>query len=460
MTNQGDGWARLRGVSFTADLHLHSPYAMGVSRAISLETLAWWAGVKGLDALACGDFTHPAWLAELRRKLRPAGDGLFALREGEASGLPERLPAEEGRDGTPFPAAGGGSGTRFVLGTEASCVYPQGGRTRRAHLLVLAPDFAAVDGLCKAFAPFGALESDGRPTLRLSGRDVVDAALTVSPLCEVIPAHVWTPWYGVYGSKGGFDALDECFGDMTPHIHAVETGLSSDPAMNWRVPELDGRTLVSFSDAHSAPRLGREFTVFAGAPGYGAIIEGLRTGRIEWTGEFHPQEGKYYYDGHRKCGVSAGPEEAGDGRCPACGRPMTRGVLGRVNSVASRAAPEGNGERDASGERRGQGRAEGERPPFRRLVPLEEIIAEARGRRVGSKGVREAYFRLIERAGPELRVLTEADAAEIEAASDGRIAEGVLRARTGALSVEPGFDGQYGVVRIWGSDGAPSVGGQ
>ena len=449
------GGSRLRGVSFTADLHLHSPYAMGVSRAISPEALAWWAGVKGIDVLACGDFTHPAWLAELRRKLRPAGDGLFALREGEESGAQRRTPAA----GAPRAV----QEARFVLGTEVSCVYPQGGRTRRIHLLILAPDFAAADGLCKAFAPFGALDSDGRPTLRLSGRDVVEATLTVSPLCEVVPAHVWTPWYGVYGSKGGFDALEECFGDMTPDVHAVETGLSSDPAMNWRVPELEGRTLASFSDAHSAPRLGREFTVFAGAPGYGAVIAGLRTGGVEWTGEFHPQEGKYYYDGHRKCGVSAAPEDAGDGRCPACGRQMTRGVLGRVNAVAGRAALNANGQRNAEGERGAnderdasgeQGRAdgaEGKRPPFRHLVPLEEIIAEALGRKVGGKAVREAYFRVVERAGSELRALTEADADEVAAAAGERIAEGVMRARAGDAAIEPGFDGQYGAVRIWGA---------
>ena len=449
---------------------------MGVSRAVSPEALAWWAGVKGIDVLACGDFTHPAWMAELRRKLRPAGDGLFALREEAASDVLPRLPAaaesgatqsrlpvaesgatdlgserDAGMDGVRAP---GGSGARFVLGTEVSCVYPQDGRTRRIHLLVLAPDFAATDGLRKAFAPNGALDSDGRPTLRLSGRDLAEAALAVSPLCEVVPAHAWTPWYGVYGSKGGFDALEECFGDMTPHIHAIETGLSSDPAMNWRVAELDGRTLVSFSDAHSAPRLGREFTVFAGAPGYGAIIEGLRTRGVEWTGEFHPQEGKYYYDGHRKCGARVAPEDAADGRCPACGRQMTRGVLGRVNAVAGRSAPSGEAadvgeERSgADGERRG---VEERRPPFRRLVPLEEIIAEALGRGVGSKAVRDAYFRAIGRVGTELRALTEANAEEIAAAAGERVAEGVMRARAGDVSVEPGFDGQYGAVRIWGA---------
>ena len=464
---------------------------------MSLETLAWWAGVKGLDVLACGDFTHPAWLAELRRKLRPAGDGLFTLREGGASGPARQASYGKSADGASGPAGqssfgesadgalrsagqapvdagaeegarriagqapfggsegeglrrldGIGGGAQFVLGTEVSCVYPQGGRTRRIHVLIFAPDFAAVDGLRKAFAPFGALESDGRPTLRLSARDLVEAALAVSPSCEAVPAHVWTPWYGALGSKGGFDSLEEAFGDMAPHIRAVETGLSSDPAMNWRAPELDGRTLVSFSDAHSAPRLGREFTAFSGEPSYGAVVEGLRKGRVEWTGEFYPQEGKYYYDGHRKCGARVAPEDAGDGRCPACGRPVTRGVLGRVAALSGR--PPAVLRADADGTLRG---ADGNRPGFRRLVPLQEIVAEALGRGAGSKAAREAYFRLIERVGPELRALAEADEAEIAAAGGERVAEGVMRVRTGRASIEPGFDGQYGSVRIWGTGG-------
>lgn len=463
---------------------------------MSLEALAWWADVKGLDVLACGDFTHPTWLAELRRKLHPAGDGLFALREDGASSPAGRAVVGEGAegasdpagnglsvlraDGAPGPAgrapvgesaegashpagqasfgesaeegarrlAGMGGGARFVLGTEVSCVYPQGGRTRRIHVLIFAPDFAAVDGLRKAFAPFGALKSDGRPALRLSARDLVEAALTVSPLCEAVPAHVWTPWYGALGSKGGFDSLEEAFGNMAPYIRAVETGLSSDPAMNWRAPELDGRTLVSFSDAHSAPRLGREFTAFSGEPSYRAVVEGLRKGRVEWTGEFYPQEGKYYYDGHRKCGARVAPEDAGDGRCPACGRPMTRGVLGRVAALSGR--PPASLRADADGTLRG---ADGNRPGFRRLVPLQEVVAEALGRGAGSKAAREAYFRLIERVGPELRVLAEADEAEIAAAGGERVAEGVMRVRTGRAFIEPGFDGQYGSVRIWGGAG-------
>ena len=425
-------------VSFAADLHLHSRYAMGTSSALSLRTLAYWADLKGIDVLACGDFTHPAWLEELRTGLRPAGDGLFELD----------APVE------PRPVRGRSRPARFVLGTEVSCVYPQEGRSHRLHLLVLAPGFDAVDGIRRAFAPYGALASDGRPTLRLSGRDVVDTVLSVHPLCEVIPAHAWTPWYALFGSKSGFDSLDDCFGDMAPHVHAVETGLSSDPAMNWRVPELDGRTLVSFSDAHSAQRLGRELTVFAGEPGYGALIEALRNDRVEWTAEFYPEEGKYHHDGHRKCGVNLEPG-GHDGRCPVCGRRLTLGVLHRVESLAGRPAEPLAA--DADGLLRG---TESERPPFRRLVPLAEVVAEALGYGVSSKTVQRTCLDLAGGVGPELHVLAAADPSEIEQVAGERVAEGVMRARLGQVRVRPGFDGEYGAVQLWDDDTGALTDGQ
>ena len=425
-------------MSFATDLHLHSPYARGTSPALSLRSLAQWADIKGLDVLACGDFTHPAWLAEIRRSLRPADDGLFDL--GERS---ER-PVVRGRERS----------ARFVLGTEVSCVYAQDGRSRRLHLLILAPDLDAVDGVCRAFAPHGSLSSDGRPMLRLSGRDVVEAVLSVSARCEVIPAHAWTPWYALYGSKSGFDSLGDCFGDMAEHVHAIETGLSSDPAMNWRVPDLDGRALVSFSDAHSAQRLGREFTVFAGEPGYDALLAGLRSDAVEWTAEFYPQEGKYYHDGHRRCGVNL-PPGAHDGRCAACGRRLTLGVLHRVESLASRSAEPLTA--DAGGVLRG---AESERPPFRRLVPLAEIVAEALGRGAASKAVGSVCSALAERVGTEAHILTMADEQDVAAVAGGCVAEGVMRARLGQVRVRPGFDGEYGAVQLWGDDSEALTDGQ
>ena len=420
-------------MGFVADLHLHSRYAMGTSRGLSLEALAWWASVKGIQTLACGDFTHPAWLAELKSSLRQTDDGLFDLQP------PVELPAVKGHEGR----------ARFVLGTEISCVYPQDGRSRRIHLLVLAPDFDAVDELCKAFSPYGSLDSDGRPTLRLAGGDAVEAVLSVSSECEVIVAHAWTPWYSVYGSKSGFDSLEDCFGPMAEHVHAIETGLSSDPSMNWRVPELSERTLVSFSDAHSARKMGREVTAFAGEPTYAGIVAGLRTGAVEWTAEFYPEEGKYYYDGHRKCGVRQHPSAtlAQGERCPVCRRTLTLGVLHRMEALSS--LPPADLGRDGDGMLRD---SLGVRPSFRRLVPLEEVIAQAMGRGVGTKAVRNAYFDLIAGVGTELYVLTLAEPSEIAGAAGERVAEGVMRARLGQVSVHPGFDGEYGKVDLWAED--------
>ena len=407
-------------MTYAADLHLHSSYAMATSPSITLESLASWAAIKGVDLLASADFTHPVWLAELKAKLVPLDDGLFALRERE------RAP-------------------RFVLATEVSCVYAQAGRTRRLHLLVVAPDFGAVDRLCAALAPHGKLASDGRPTLRLSARETVAAALEADERCEVIPAHVWTPWYSVYGSKGGFDSLAEAFGDMAPHVHAIETGLSSDPAMNWRVPELDRVSIVSFSDAHSPSRIGRELTVFEGEPSYDGLRAALSDGAIAYTVELHPEEGKYHYDGHRKCGVCQHPAttlETGE-RCPVCGRAMTLGVLHRSEALSGR---------PAAVERRADGMLSdpaGVRPPFRRLVGLEQVIAEAMGRGRSTKGVQQMYERLVAGVGSELSVLSAAPLDAVASVAGERVADGVARARAGDVTVSPGYDGVYGTVRLW-----------
>ena len=309
---------------YVADLHIHSSYARGTSPQLTLENLASWAAIKGIDLLATGDFTHPAWLAELQSKLAQRPDGLFTLKAA------------------PVDSGGQPPAVRFLLGTEVSCVYPQGGRTRRVHLLVYAPDFDAVARLCQALEPWGDLSFDGRPTLALSVRDLVEAVLGADARCLVVPAHAWTPWYSVYGSIGGFDSLAECFADMLPHLCAVESGLSSDPAMNWRVPELDKLAIVSFSDAHSLNRLGREVTVFEGELSYEGFTQAMREGHIAYTVEFHPQEGKYYFDGHRRCQVCQSPEETlrQGVRCPRCGRKFTLGVAHRLEKQAGRGAEE------------------------------------------------------------------------------------------------------------------------
>ena len=408
-------------MSFLADLHLHSRYAMGVSKALDLAVLARGARAKGIDLLATGDFTHPAWLTELKTELRPVGGTeLFTWR-------------------------GAPSGPRFLLGTEVSCVYQQDGRTHRLHLLIHAPSFEAVDRLCTGLSPYGKLASDGRPTLSLSGRDLVEAVLGADPRCVVTAAHAWTPWYSVYGSKGGFDSLAECFGDMLPHVAALETGLSSDPSMNWRVPELDSLAIVSYSDAHSAPRLGRELTAFDADLSYEGYRRALGEGGIAYTVEFYPQEGKYHLDGHRRCGVCQEPSvtlERGE-ECPVCGRGLTVGVASRMEALARRPLSVERGEdgwlRDPSGVR----------PPFRRLVPLIQVLAAGLGKGEQTKTVRAAYDALITQVGPELHLLMDAPLDAIAKAAGERAAEGVARVRAGELVIEPGYDGVYGTVRIW-----------
>ena len=389
--------------------------------------MAEWAGIKGIDLIASADFTHPVWLDRLERTLVAKGNGLFGLAPGhETAG--RRPPS-------------------VILGTELSCVYPQEGRSHRVHLLLFAPSFDVVHRLCAALAGFGSLRADGRPMLKVSSRDVLATALDIDDRCVVIPAHAWTPWYSMYGSKGGFDSIEDCFGDLTSHIHAIETGLSSDPSMNWRIPELDGMSFVSFSDAHSVRRMGRELTYFSGEPSYDGFRQAIAGGGVEYTVEFYPEEGKYHYDGHRKCNVCQHPAVtlARGEQCPACGRKLTVGVLNRMESLSGRPPSVELGEdgfyRDTNGSR----------APFRRLVPMDEVIGEAMGRGPSTKGVRAIYETLIESVGNELHVLQHAPFDVIEAAAGERVAEGVMRARTGQVTIDPGYDGVYGKVRIWAS---------
>ena len=402
-------------MTYVADLHLHSRYAMGTSSRLSFESLAGWARRKGVDLLASADFTHPAWFEETRAKLRDDGDGLFTY-----------------------------DGVRFALGTELSCVAPQGGRSRRVHVLAFAPGFEAVSRINARLADYGRLDADGRPVLRMTPRELLLTLLDADPRCMLIPAHAWTPWYGVYGSKSGFDSLEECFGDAAGHVHAIETGLSSDPAMNWQVPELDSRAIVSFSDAHSPQKMGRELTVFGGAPSYDGLAEALRSQRIEYTVEFYPEEGKYHHSGHRKCGVSLSPRDVGINgtRCPVCGRPLTLGVLQRVEELGTAAANAGPGAD-------GLVRSDSGRPPFRNLVGLAEILSQALGVGANTKTVRVCYDRLVSEVGSELAVLVDATPDDLERIAGERVAEGVGRVRSGDLTIEPGYDGRYGSVRIW-----------
>ena len=411
-------------MTYVADLHLHSRFAMGTSRDLTFESLSKWASVKGIDLLASADFTHPVWFDEMRRSLKESGDGLYEF-----------------------------NGVRFVLGTEVSCVAPQGGANRRVHLLLFAPSLDVVAGINTALASKGNLKGDGRPSLAMTPRDLLSTALEIDPRCLVIPAHAWTPWFGVYGSKSGFDSLEECFGADVKHIYAIETGLSSDPGMNWRLPELDRRSLVSFSDAHSAPKLGRELTVFDGKLSYDGLAAALKHQGIAYTVEFYPQEGKYHYSGHRKCGVSYSPDGvARNGRrCPVCGRPLTLGVMQRVEELSARDV-------ETWIDDEGFVTAGNGRPRYRNLVSLQQTVAASLGVGPNTKRVRGECEALVAHFGSELATLMDAPTAEIEAVSGERVAQGIDRMRRGDIQIVPGYDGLYGTVNVWPDDAGQAAG--
>ena len=412
-------------MTYTADLHTHSSYAYATSPALDFPNIAHWARLKGIDLLASADFTHPAWFARTRDTLADLGDGLFEY-----------------------------GGVNFILGTEVSCVARVGGRSRRVHLLAFAPSFQAVANVNARLAATGAkLDGDGRPTLTITPRDFTAIMLDADPRCFIIPAHVWTPWFGLFGSKSGFDSLEECFGDMTLHIRAVETGLSSDPAMCWRVPDLDRLSIVSFSDAHSLPKLARELTVFRGEPSYDGLVAALESQDIAYTLEFFPEEGTYHNSGHRTCGVSMDPGGvASNGRaCPKCGRPMTLGVTQRVEELAARPMATLAGE-DGMIASAPNGNVDANRPPFRSLVSLDQTLSEAIGVGVNTKRVRTAYTTLVDAFGSELSVLLDAPIPHVAIALQPhgpRVAEAISRIRAGDIHIQPGFDGQYGTVKIW-----------
>ena len=419
-------------MSFVADLHLHSSYAYATSSALTLDNLAHWAKLKGIDLLATADFTHPAWFQELQSNLVAGPDRTYQY-----------------------------GGVNFVLGTEVSCVFRQGGQGRRVHVLLFAPDLDTVAAINAALSPYGNLQQDGRPTLTLSAHDLTALVLDLNPDCLVIPAHAWTPWYGIYGSKSGFDCLAEAFGDLTDCIPAIETGLSSDPEMNWAIPELSNKAIVSFSDAHSLPKLGRELTVFTGQPDYQGLSDGLWHNRVSYTVELYPEEGKYHYDGHRKCGVSWHPDESTrhGGRCPVCRRPLTLGVLHRALALAEGVsfesaipAPEGGSDLPAGLVHSATGR-----PPFARIVPLLDLIAAVRGRGANTKGVQAEYLNLVQELDSELQTLLWASESELSQAAGPDLSQAILQARKGDIHLEPGYDGVYGKVSVSLGEGSPQL---
>jgi len=411
---------------FHADLHIHSKYSRATSRDCDLEHLAYWARKKGITVVGTGDFTHPIWRAELKEKLLPAEPGLFRLRDDIARSVDERLP----------PSCNGQ--TRFMLSVEISTIYKKGELTRKVHHLVYVPDFAAADRFAARLARIGNIASDGRPILGLDSRHLLEIALEASPDAYLVPAHIWTPWFAVLGSRSGFDSVAECYGDLADHIFAVETGLSSDPAMNWRISFLDRYRLVSNSDAHSPPKLGREATLFDTDLDYSALRRALETGAgYVGTVEFFPEEGKYHLDGHRKCNVRLTPEEtkAQGGRCPVCGQPVTVGVMHRVDALADRAE------------------AEPAPPPTAgqvcSLVPLPEILSEITACGPASQTVERNYERLLSSLGAELSILEQVPVEDIARAESSLLAEGIARLRAGTVIREAGYDGEYGVIRLF-----------
>ena len=413
-------------MKFIADLHIHSRYSMATSRSLCPASLHAWAQRKGITVVGTGDFTHPRWFDELRNQLEAAEDGLFRL-----------LPLYEAEAGVDVPAACRRE-VRFMLSSEISSIYKKNGKTRKVHNLVYARDFKTAGRIRDALDKIGNIKSDGRPILGLDSRDLLKLVAEQGGDAFLVPAHIWTPHFSVLGAFSDFSSLEECYEELTPHIFAAETGLSSDPAMNWRLSSLDSVALISNSDAHSAEKLGREANLFDCDLSWAGMVEALkaRDGQsFLGTLEFFPEEGKYHYDGHRACNVRLTPEETQrhGGLCPVCGKKVTLGVCHRVAALADR--PEGFKPEGA--------------PPFESIVPLKEILSESLGKGVSTKAVGLAYERLLGELGDEFHILRHAPLEDAERCEVPRIAEALRRLRAHDLAVQPGYDGEFGVVKIF-----------
>lgn len=395
---------------FIADLHIHSKYSRATSPEMDLEHITEWAKIKGLELVGTGDFTHPAWFKELRFKLEPNGQGLYRYK-----------------------------GVHFMPTAEVNTIFTKDGRSRKVHHVIAAPSLEVAAEVSNHFKKYGDLSIDGRPILPIYASRLAEMVFGVSEDCMIIPAHVWTPHFSVFGSNSGFDKIEDCYEEYTDRIFALETGLSSDPPMNWRLSALDRYALVSCSDAHSPSKLGREAVIFDCELDYAGIREALKEKdprRLKATIEFFPEEGKYHYDGHRACGKRLTPKEAiqQGNKCPQCGRKLSPGVLHRVEELADRRA--------------------GERPEnaidYISLVPLEEIIASALEMGVGTQRVSREYRQLVARFGNEFTVLLDAKESEILEVAEERVAQGIAAVRRGQVHVEPGYDGEYGKIELFG----------
>lgn len=413
-------------MKYVADLHIHSKYSRATAREMTLDNLAYWAKIKGISLLATGDFTHPEWLFLIKEKLEPLGNGFFRLKKV----LPPDNEHLKSVSLSPHDVA-------FILSTELSFIYSKKGRVRKIHLLLMAPDFESVDKINSKLSGIGNLRSDGRPILGMDAKEFLKMVVHNCPRCVVIPAHVWTPWFSLFGANSGFDEIEECFEEMTPHIFALETGLSSDPPMNWLLSRLDKYTLVSNSDAHSPSKIGREANVFDTDFSYESMINAVKSKdpqKFLYTVEFFPQEGKYHYDGHRKCRVTFSPQETIQHRflCPRCGKKLTVGVMHRVKKLADR--------------ERGE---EIQAVPYKHLIPLNEVIAQALEKSSACKSTWEVYFRFIKEFGDEHQILTEIPVSELSRVSPDRVGLGIKRMRQGQLEIHPGYDGSFGEINLF-----------
>ncbi len=399
-------------MEFIADFHIHSKYSRATSRDMDVQHLTEWAKRKGISLMGTGDFTHHLWLEELKRNLEDAGNGLYVHQ-----------------------------GLHFMLTAEISSIYSKNNRSYRVHNLIFSPSFKTVDKINAVLSRRGNLVSDGRPILGIDAQELARIVFDIDENCMVVPGHIWTPWFSVFGSMSGFDRIEDCFEDQTEKIFALETGLSSDPAMNWRLSALDRFTLISNSDSHSPAKIGREANVFDCELSYAAIRDVLKTKdkeRFLYTLEFFPEEGKYHYDGHRLCGVRLSPQETKKHKniCPQCGKPVTVGVMNRVDQLADR--PEGFTPKNAI--------------PYKNMISLDEIIADAKGVSKTSVAVEREYLSIISRFQNEFDILLRASEADLRKNVPPKIADGVMRVRRGQVHIKAGYDGEYGIISIFGDD--------
>lgn len=403
------------------DLHTHSKYSRACSKDLLLPNIAKTCELRGIDIVSTGDFTHPAWFSDISEQLHEVGEGVFGLQDGSST-------------------------TKFVLGTEVACIYKDKEKVRRVHLLLFMPTIESVSKLNYVLEVERGknIRADGRPILGIPAKELLQIILDIDPRSVMIPAHAWTPWFAIFGSKSGYDSIEECFEELTPHIHAIETGLSSDPAMNWRLSALDNITLVSNSDAHSLPKLGREANVFdfvsKDAVSYDEIMRIIAEKDKEkflYTIEFFPEEGKYHYDGHRDCDFWCEPQQTVElgGKCPKCDRGLTVGVQYQVNKLADREQTEFSTPPNHA-------------IPYKSIIPLREIIAAVMGRGVNTKGVAQAYDQLVESAGTEFGILLHVQKSELLKATTPEIAEGIIRVREGKVYIKPGYDGVFGKISV------------